>query len=140
MTVEWCSYGGSDGDFPGDQRTDDGCSLCFDTLPLGAPLAFFGTPRLHLAFSVDQPVAKICVRLNDVAPDGASTRITYTLFGLNHAWDQANPIALEPGKIYRATIPLNTIAYAGLCRGIGCGSRSRPRAGRSCGRGHMRRR
>ena len=34
MTVEWCSYGGSDGDFPGDQRTDDGCSLCFDTLPL----------------------------------------------------------------------------------------------------------
>ena len=68
---------------------------------------------LHLAFSVDQPVAKIAVRLNDVAPDGASTRITYTLFGLNHAWDQAKPIALEPGKIYRADIPLNTIAYAG---------------------------
>jgi hypothetical protein len=111
MTVEWCSYGGSDGDFPGDQRTDDGCSLCFDTLPLTAPLAFFGTPRLHLSFSVDQPVAKVCVRLNDVAPDGASTRVTYTLFGLNHAWDQANPIALEPGKVYRAAIPLNTIAY-----------------------------
>ena len=111
MTVEWCSYGGSDGDFPGDQRTDDGASLCFDTLPLAAPLAFFGTPRLHLSFSVDRPVAKVCVRLNDVAPDGASTRITYTLFGLNHAWDQANPISLEPGKIYRATIPLNTIAY-----------------------------
>ncbi len=98
MTVEWCSYGGSDGDFPGDQRIDDGNSLCFDTLPLGAPLAFFGTPRLHLAFSVDQPVAKICVRLNDVAPDGASTRITYTLFGLNHAWDQANPIAAGAGQ------------------------------------------
>ena len=111
MTVEWCSYGGSDGDFPGDQRTDDGASLCFDTLPLAQPLAFFGSPRLHLAFSVDRPVAKICVRLNDVAPDGASTRITYTLFGLNHAWDQANPVALEPGKVYRATIPLNTIAY-----------------------------
>ena len=111
MTVEWCSYGGSDGDFPGDQRSDDGGSLCFDSLPLDAPLAFFGTPRLHLSFSVDRPVAKICVRLNDVAPDGASTRITYTLFGLNHAWDQANPIVLEPGKAYRATIPLNTIAY-----------------------------
>lgn len=111
MTVEWCSYGGADGDFPGDQRTDDGASLCFDTLPLPAPLAFFGTPRLHLAFSVDAPVAKIAVRLNDVAPDGASTRITYTLFGLNHAWDQANPVALEPGKVYQAEIPLNTIAY-----------------------------
>jgi putative CocE/NonD family hydrolase len=111
MTVEWCSYGGSDGDFPGDQRTDDGCSLCFDTLPIEAPLAFFGAPRLRLAFSVDRPVAKICVRLNDVAPDGASTRVTFTLFGLNHAWDQANPVALEPGKVYRATIPLNTIAY-----------------------------
>ena len=111
MTVEWCSYGGSDGDFPGDQRTDDGSSLCFDTLPLEEPLAFFGAPRLHLAFSVDRPIAKICVRLNDVAPDGASTRITYTLFGLNHAWDQANPVALESGRLYRATIPLNTIAY-----------------------------
>jgi hypothetical protein len=111
MTVEWCSYGGGDGDFPGDQRIDDGNSLCFDTLPLDAPLAFFGAPRLHLSFSVDKPVAKICVRLNDVAPDGASTRITYTLFGLNHAWDQANPVALEPGKIHRAAIPLNTIAY-----------------------------
>ena len=111
MTVEWCSYGGSDGDFPGDQRTDDGCALCFDTLPLEAPIAFFGAPRLHLAFSVDQPVAKICVRLNDVAPDGASTRITFTLFSLNHGWDQASPVALEPGKVYHAVISLNTIAY-----------------------------
>lgn len=112
MTVEWCSYGGSDGDFPGDQRADDGCSLCFDTLPLAEPLEFFGAPELHLAFSVDQPVAKIAVRLNDVAPDGASTRITYTLFGLNHAWDQANPVMLEPGRVYHAAIALNTIAYA----------------------------
>jgi uncharacterized protein len=112
MTVEWCSYGGSGGDFPGDQRADDGCSLCLDTLPLSAPLEFFGAPVLHLAFSVDKPVAKIAVRLNDVAPDGVSTRITYTLFSLNHAWDQAAPVALEPGKVYRARIALNTIAYA----------------------------
>jgi putative CocE/NonD family hydrolase len=112
MTVEWCSYGGSDGDFPGDQRADDGCSLCFDTLPLSAPLEFFGAPVLHLAFSVDKPMAKIAVRLNDVAPDSASTRITYTLFSLNHAWDQAQPVALEPGKVYHAKITLNTIAYA----------------------------
>ncbi len=112
MTVEWCSYGGSDGDFPGDQRADDGCSLCFDTLPLAAPLEFFGTPVLHLAFSVDQPVAKIAVRLNDVAADGTSTRITYGLCGLNHAWDQASPVLLEPGRVYHAAITLNTIAYA----------------------------
>ena len=111
MTVEWCSYGGADGDFPGDQRTDDGASLCFDTLPLSAPLPFCGTPRLRLAFSVDVAVAKVAVRLNDFAPDGASTRITHGLFGLNHAWDQANPVALEPGKVYHAEIPLNTIAY-----------------------------
>ena len=85
-------HGGSDGDFPGDQRIDDGCSLCFDTLPLGTPLAFFGDAARCISRSRSTSRSpRSAVRLNDVAPDGASTRITYTLFGLNHAWDQANP-------------------------------------------------
>ena len=111
---EWCSNGHSDGDYAGDQRSDDGGSLCFDGDVLPERLEIYGTPTVDLAFSVDRPVAKIAVRLNDVAPDGASTRVTYTLYSLNHHLDQSEPIDLIPGQVYRARIALNEIAHAFL--------------------------
>jgi uncharacterized protein len=106
-SLEWCSYGDAYGDLPGDQRGDDGRSLCFDTEPLAEPLELLGAPVLTLAFSVDKPVAAICVRLCDVWPDGASSRATYTLFNLTHYESHESPECLEPGKRYVATIALN---------------------------------
>lgn len=111
---EWCSYGASDGDYAGDQRGDDGGSLCFDGEILAERLEIYGSPAIDLVFSVDQPVAKIAVRLNDVAPDGTSTRVTYTLYSLNHHLDQAAPMKLVPGQVYRARIAMNEIAHAFL--------------------------
>lgn len=113
-SVEWCSYGGSDGDYPSEQRGDDGMSLCFDGLPLKDRCEIFGMPVVELAFAVDKPVARVAVRLNDVAPDGASTRVTFCVFSLNHKDDQANPQDLVPGQRYVARIPLNYIAHAFL--------------------------
>ncbi len=113
-SVEWCSYGGSDGDYPSEQRGDDGMSLCFDGLPLKDRCEIFGMPVVELAFVVDKPVARVAVRLNDVAPDGASTRVTFCVFSLNHKDDQANPQDLVPGQRYVARIPLNYIAHAFL--------------------------
>ncbi|MET1027817.1 MAG: hypothetical protein ABWY00_11660, partial [Dongiaceae bacterium] len=43
-------------------------------------------------------MAKIALRLHDVAPDGASTRVTYTLYSLNHHLDQSEPIDLVPDR------------------------------------------
>ena len=113
-SVEWCSYGGSDGDYASDQRPDDGMSLCFDGLPLTERCEIFGAPVVELAFAADKPVARIAVRLNDVAPDGASTRVTFCVFSLNHREDQAHPQDLVPGQRYIARIPLNYIAHAFL--------------------------
>jgi hypothetical protein len=112
--LEWCSYGGTGGDFATDQRPDDGRSLCFDSAPLDARLEILGAPAVELDFAVDRPVAKLAVRLCDVWPDGASTRVTYTLFNLTHRDSHEHPALLEPGKRYRARIAMNHIAHAFL--------------------------
>ena len=54
----------------------------------------------------------IAVRLNDVAPDGASTRVTYGLLNLTHRDGHGEPAPLEPGRRYRVTVRLNDIAHA----------------------------
>jgi putative CocE/NonD family hydrolase len=106
-------YGfGADGDAPLDQREDDGRSLAFDSDPLTQRIEILGAPVVTLEFSVDQPVAHIAVRLNDVAPDGSSGRVTYETFNLCHRDSHEYPEALEPGKRYRVPIQLNDIGYA----------------------------
>ena len=108
---EWCSYGGAGADLPSDQREDDGRSLCFDSAPLSESLEILGAPVVRLAFHVDRPMAAVAIRLCDVAPDGASTRVTYSLFNLAHWNSHETPEPLEPGQRYMVAIPLNHIAH-----------------------------
>jgi putative CocE/NonD family hydrolase len=112
--LEWCSYGGTGGDFAADQRADDGRSLCFDSAPLAERLEILGAPAVELELSVDRPVAKLAVRLCDVWPDGASTRVTYTLFNLTHRDSHEHPAPLVPGERLRVRIAMNHIAHAFL--------------------------
>ncbi len=95
-----------------DQRVDDGRSLVFDSAPLAERLEILGAPTLSLEVAADKPNAFICVRLNDVAPDGASTRITYGLLNLTHRNGHERPELLEPEKRYRVTVQLCDIAHA----------------------------
>ena len=71
-------------ELPGDQRADDAKSACFDSAPLDAPLDIVGAPVIRLSLSADRPRAMVAVRLCDVQPDGASTRITYGVLNLCH--------------------------------------------------------
>jgi hypothetical protein len=95
-----------------DQREDDGCSLVFDSKPLREKMEVLGAPAVTFELCSDQPVAMIAVRLNDVAPGGASTRVTYGLLNLTHRTSHEHPEALEPGKRYVVTATLNDVAYA----------------------------
>lgn len=113
-TLEWCSYGGEGADLATDQRPDDGRSLCFDSAPLPARLEILGAPAVDLDLEVDQPVAKLAVRLCDVWPDGASTRVTYALANLTHRDSHEHPSPLERGRRYRVRIAMNHIAHAFL--------------------------
>jgi len=108
---EWCPYGLA-GELPADQRPDDGRSVCFDTEPLAGRVEIFGAPVVTLELSSDKPSAMIAVRLEDVAPDGASTHLSYGLLNLTHRDGHEHPQPLEPGKTYRVEIVLNDIAQA----------------------------
>lgn len=108
---DWCGFGLT-GEAPIDQRADDGRSLCFDSAPLAEPLEILGAPYVELDISVDQADGLIAVRLNDVAPDGASTRVSYGLLRLSHYLGHERPSPLRPGHTYRIAVRLNDVAHA----------------------------
>lgn len=110
---EWCAYGQCS-DQPADQRQDDGDALTFDTLPLATSLTILGAPVLEVELAADRPHAFICARLEDVAPSGASTRVTYGLLNLAHDEDHERVVLLAPGRKIRARIKLRDTAYAFL--------------------------
>jgi putative CocE/NonD family hydrolase len=104
----WCADGGA-GDWPVDQRAEDGRSLTFTSPPLDAPLEVLGFPEVALALAADRPRALVAVRLCDVAPDGSSLLVTRGLLNLAHrdGHDRATP--LEPGRRYDVTVRLDAI-------------------------------
>ena len=104
-------YGG-DADWPPDQRLDDGGSLVFMSDPVAEPIEILGAPQLHLRFSVDKPQALVAVRLNGVAPDGQSTRITLGLLNLTHRDSHEHAAALVPGEVYSTIVDLDDIAWS----------------------------
>ncbi|MER7779522.1 CocE/NonD family hydrolase [Streptomyces sp. NPDC096191] len=108
---KWASYNAPP-DLPYDQREEDGGSLVFETETLAEPVEILGSPRVDLEVSVDQPVAMVAARLSDVAPDGRATRVTYGLLNLTRRDGGDAPTALEPGRRYRASVHLNSVAQA----------------------------
>jgi uncharacterized protein len=98
-------------DLPIDQRPDDGCSLLFDSEPLGEPLVLLGAPLVELEIASDRPRANIAVRLCHVAPDGASHRISIGVLNLAHRESHEKPALLEPGRRYRISVQLDDVGY-----------------------------
>ncbi|MFF7732057.1 CocE/NonD family hydrolase [Streptomyces sp. NPDC007984] len=108
---KWASYNAPP-DLPYDQREEDGGSLVFDTEPLTEPVEILGSPSVELDLSVSEPVALVAARLSDVSPDGSATRVSYGILNLTRRDSTESPEPLEPGRRYRATIPLNGVAQA----------------------------
>jgi putative CocE/NonD family hydrolase len=110
---EWCPYGlgGIGPELPTDQREDDAHSLVFDGPALETPLEILGAPVATLELESDQPVAQVVVRLNDIAPNGQVTRVTYGVLNLTHREGHASPKPLEPGRHYRVTVQLNDTGH-----------------------------
>jgi putative CocE/NonD family hydrolase len=110
---EWCPYGlgGLGPELPTDQRPDDAFSLVFDGAPLKAPREILGAATVTLELTSDQPVATVILRLNDVAPDGQVTRVTYGVLNLTHRNGHATPEPLIPGQRTRVTVQLNDAGH-----------------------------
>ncbi|WP_191060764.1 CocE/NonD family hydrolase [Geminicoccus harenae] len=98
-------------ELPGDQRIEDGGSLLFDGQVLQDDLTILGGPVLEITFQADRPQANLAVRLCDVAPNGASARVTYGVLNLCHHTSHEHPEKLVPGQRYRARIELDEVGY-----------------------------
>lgn len=108
---KWCSYNAPP-DMPYDQREEDGGAMVFDSDPLPERLELLGGPTVELSLSANQPVAMVAVRLSDVAPDDAATRVSYGVLNLNHYAGPDNPQPLEPGEKQKVTVRLNGLAQS----------------------------
>jgi len=107
----WCPYGDA-ADLPTDQRPDDGLSLCFTSEPLDERIEILGFPDARLVLASDRPIAQVCVRLCDVAPEGTSTLVTRGVLNLTHRESHAEPRPLEPGRRYEVTVRGMAIAHS----------------------------
>jgi hypothetical protein len=106
---KWCSYS-ADTDLPSDQREEDGGALLYDTAPLEQAVELLGAPVVELTLRVNQPVAQVAVRLEDIQPDDTATRVTYGLLNLTHRNSHEHPEPLAPGQTYRVRVQLNHVA------------------------------
>ena len=101
---------GDGAELPADQREDDGKSRIFDSGPLREPLQILGTPRLRLRVASDRRCGLVAARLCDVAPDGASTLLSFGILNLAQREGRETPLPVEPGRYYDVSIRLNDVA------------------------------
>jgi hypothetical protein len=64
-----------------------------------------------LRLSADRPQARVIARLCDVAPDGASERVSYGILNLAHRDGNESPRPLTPGEEIEVTVRLDHCAH-----------------------------
>lgn len=106
----WCPFGQA-GDLASDQRLENGLSVCFTSEPLETPQEILGFPEVTVELASDRPNALLAVRLCDVAPDGASTLVSWGMLNLTHRDSHEHPTPLVPGERYTVTVRLNGIGH-----------------------------
>ncbi|MEO8243895.1 MAG: CocE/NonD family hydrolase [bacterium] len=102
---------GLNAEMPGDQRSDDALSLCFDGDVLSAPLELLGAARLTLVVASDKPLGFVVARLCDVAPDGSSVRIAHGIRNLCHRDSMEEPQPMVPGVPVEVSFDIDQMAY-----------------------------
>ena len=110
MAGAWCAYGGGH-EQPGDQRPDDALSAVFDSAPLAADLGIAGAAVLEATLTPSAPHGLLVARLCDVAPDGASLRLSFGVLNLTHRDGHETPAPLVPGQAVKVRLQLNDCAH-----------------------------
>ena len=104
-------YFGRFGGLPPNQHEDDEISLCFDTEPLETDCLIFGAAEVELELETDDPRRQVCLRLNDIAPDGTSSRITWAIRNLSLNDNLDSPKSQLPAGRRTIRVRFPTAAY-----------------------------
>jgi len=93
---------------PRDQRPIEGRDdvLTFTTATLEGPVEVTGRVRARVFVASDARDTDLSVRLCDVYPDGRSMLIADGILRLRYRESLAEPVLLEPGKVYEVTVDL----------------------------------
>lgn len=102
---------GYEGFYGIDAREDDAWGLSFDTPPLREPMEILGFVRANLFASASAPRANWIVRVNDVAPDGTSTIVTYGFLNGTHRHGHVTPSDIVPGEMMELGFDLFCTGY-----------------------------
>jgi uncharacterized protein len=89
-----------------DQRMTDLQRVRWDIGPLKHDMLIAGTPVMNLSAALSTPDGNLVVRLEDLAPTGASYVITTGWLRASHRLSHQHPQALTPNQPYDFTIPL----------------------------------
>lgn len=104
-------YFGRFGGLPLDQADEDAKSLCFDGVALDQDRLIYGAVEVDLTVSATDMNRQLVFRLNDVAPDGTSSRVIWVVRNLaldDHLDEPTAPLPHDKRRI-RVTFP--TMAY-----------------------------
>ncbi|MGI9508626.1 MAG: CocE/NonD family hydrolase [Geminicoccaceae bacterium] len=108
-------YFGRQGGEPLDQRDDDALCLTFDTPPLAEDCILYGSAHVTLdlaAMSERGPTSRqLSLRLNDIAPNGTSARVVFSVrnLALDETCDKTFSAEQRGGRKVRISLP--TKAY-----------------------------
>jgi uncharacterized protein len=106
----WCPYG-VPGDFPNDQRREDGLALCFDAETVNEVVDILGYPEVCLELSSNEPIAQVSARLCDISPTGESLLVSRGNLNLTHYKSHEFPEQLRAQQRYTVHFPLTSIAH-----------------------------
>lgn len=106
----WCSYA-IPGDYPPDQRGEDGRAWCLDLPAVTVPQDILGFPEVQLRLASDQPQALLAVRLCDVAPDGTSLLVSRGILNLTHRYGHDRVELMTPGVFETIQVTLNAAGH-----------------------------
>ncbi len=98
-------------EMPPDQRTDDSRSLAFDTAPLAGPIDIWGDPFFEVDLLSSANDGNLIVRLCDVAPDGASQRVSVGVVNLRHVHSNSEPEPFPVDEPIRCRIRLDHVGH-----------------------------
>ena len=104
----FCPFG-EPGDLPSDQRLENGKSVVFTSEPFMEGFDMLGHPVFDMEFKANEKNALVAIRLCDKAPTGESTLISWGMLNLNQLNSREHPEALEPGRVYNASIKLDAL-------------------------------